>query len=294
MGQAVGAPSESRSSLNSATASNSAKPHPTATTDLKGRWLELDEAGHVGLIVKFRVGSGSSVGCQFQLDDTHSLPCFVDRRGGLITINTQSDAEGDSVNATTHVLLLKKISGNLKGLVLPERRALELYLEGSVEEANKREQIAATARALVEDAKSGLVWIDPDTNLMWTKKDNEGNNNLNRQQAVNYCQHLSYRGYTDWRLPTIDELKGIADQNQNQHVDCCANRYPGHIPVIVHIKGNILMSNSLELSSTTKSDNDGEWAEAFDYHYDGVFLSPVGTQLGGALCVRMSPIRPRP
>ncbi|MBO4700058.1 DUF1566 domain-containing protein [bacterium] len=34
-------------------------------------------------------------------------------------------------------------------------------------------------------------------------------NEMNWQSAINYCQNLTEGGYTDWRLPNIDELRGL-------------------------------------------------------------------------------------
>jgi len=65
---------------------------------------------------------------------------------------------------------------------------------------------------------SDEVYIEPDTQLMWqdqkyTDKE-DGAYKRNRsygkagiwKHAMNYCKRLDYAGYTDWRLPTSDEL----------------------------------------------------------------------------------------
>ncbi|MGD0736373.1 MAG: DUF1566 domain-containing protein [Terracidiphilus sp.] len=86
--------------------------------------------------------------------------------------------------------------------------------EKAAEEKNANMQ---QARRLLEERKSrehaaeldGGVWSDPDTRLMWMKKDNLGN--VNWQQAIEYCQASHFAGFDDWRLPTIDELKSLVD-----------------------------------------------------------------------------------
>lgn len=52
-------------------------------------------------------------------------------------------------------------------------------------------------------------WVDPSTSLMWTAKDN--GKDLNWKQAMRYCRDLRLAGYSDWSLPTIDQLQGIYD-----------------------------------------------------------------------------------
>ncbi len=50
-------------------------------------------------------------------------------------------------------------------------------------------------------------WIDPATKLMWTNRDNGIYVNWNQAEA--YCKSLRVGGYSNWRLPTINELTGI-------------------------------------------------------------------------------------
>lgn len=51
------------------------------------------------------------------------------------------------------------------------------------------------------------VWTDPATALTWTKHDN--GSALGWAEANTYCSGLGLGGYTDWRLPTIEELQGV-------------------------------------------------------------------------------------
>jgi Protein of unknown function (DUF1566) len=46
---------------------------------------------------------------------------------------------------------------------------------------------------------------------MWTKMDN--GSDLNWNQAHAYCFKLQLGGYSDWRLPAIEELDGIYDDS---------------------------------------------------------------------------------
>jgi hypothetical protein len=57
------------------------------------------------------------------------------------------------------------------------------------------------------------TWLDPATNLTWTKNDN--GSSVDWSQANTYCASLQLDGQSGWRLPTIDELQGIYDPGAN-------------------------------------------------------------------------------
>src|ERR1035438_9621547 len=81
---------------------------------------------------------------------------------------------------------------------------------------------------------------------MWTKKDS--GKNIVWGGARDYCQRLQLAGYSDWRLPTIDELQSIYDPIANVHK--------------VHVKGN------LQLSSGSWSSSEGKTpVEAFTFNF---------------------------
>lgn len=60
--------------------------------------------------------------------------------------------------------------------------------------------------------------LDTRTNLMWAAKDN--GRDINWANATSYC--ISYRGggYTDWRMPTMDELAGLYDESKSRPGAC--------------------------------------------------------------------------
>jgi TIR domain/Protein of unknown function (DUF1566) len=53
------------------------------------------------------------------------------------------------------------------------------------------------------------VYLDSTTGLLWTKSDN--GHNVTWSQANGYCQNLRLGGYSDWRLPTLEELEKLYD-----------------------------------------------------------------------------------
>ena len=55
--------------------------------------------------------------------------------------------------------------------------------------------------------------LDTKTNLMWAERDN--GSNINWANAKNYCENYRGGGYTDWRMPTQDELAGLYDESKS-------------------------------------------------------------------------------
>jgi hypothetical protein len=51
------------------------------------------------------------------------------------------------------------------------------------------------------------------TGLMWAAKDN--GSDINWRDAKRYCENYTGGGYTDWRMPTIDELAGLYGKSES-------------------------------------------------------------------------------
>jgi len=58
--------------------------------------------------------------------------------------------------------------------------------------------------------------LDTRTNLMWASKDN--GSDINWRNAKSYCESYRGGGYTDWRMPTKDELAGLYDHGKSYRV----------------------------------------------------------------------------
>ena len=61
--------------------------------------------------------------------------------------------------------------------------------------------------------------MDHSTKLMW-QKDTAGDEvgdykPMTWEEALAYCENLSLGGYTDWRLPTLKELRSLVDYETN-------------------------------------------------------------------------------
>jgi hypothetical protein len=66
------------------------------------------------------------------------------------------------------------------------------------------------------------------TGLMWQQSDN--GTKMTWAQAISYCETLNHAGYTDWRLPDIQELLSIVDYSTsnpaaNSTLTCRADGY---------------------------------------------------------------------
>lgn len=76
--------------------------------------------------------------------------------------------------------------------------------------------------------------LDTRTNLTWAAKDN--GSNISWQDAKSYCENYRGGGYTDWRMPTQDELAGLYDEtvtNTNPPSDGCSGGY--HLTNLIHL-----------------------------------------------------------
>jgi tetratricopeptide (TPR) repeat protein len=85
----------------------------------------------------------------------------------------------------------------------------KMYLwEGKDKEAAK--EIRRDSRFIAYD--DGTV-LDTSTNLMWAAKDN--GRDISWANAKSYCENYRGGGYTDWRMPTQNELVGLYDSGKS-------------------------------------------------------------------------------
>ncbi|MEI7637743.1 MAG: caspase family protein [Syntrophus sp. (in: bacteria)] len=75
-------------------------------------------------------------------------------------------------------------------------------------------------------AYSNGTVTDTRTNLMWAAKDN--GSDINWANAKRYCENYRGGGYTDWRMPTQDELAGLYDAGKSRAM-ACSTSYQIHV-----------------------------------------------------------------
>ena len=97
-------------------------------------------------------------------------------------------------------------------------------------------------RKIKEDGRfiaydNGTV-LDTRTNLIWAAKDN--GSDINWKDAKAHCENYRGGGYTDWRLPTTEELAGLYDESKNKSES-----------VAVHLTKLILLSACCPWTSET-------------------------------------------
>jgi hypothetical protein len=128
---------------------------------------------------------------------------------------------------------------------------------------------------------SDAVWTDPQTGLTWTTQDRES---LHWDDAKSYCQNLRLAGRSDWRLPTIDELRGIDDPSFTGHV-----KYGD-----VHVNSNIHVTDQFEWSGSfgPPERHDGRTPPfIFAFNYNEA-MPGDSTGWNNALCVSGRPAQP--
>jgi hypothetical protein len=109
-----------------------------------------------------------------------------------------------------------------------ERQRIERERQSQVREQEKTvvamgpRPSVSTARETRRDGSfiaynDGTV-LDTSTNLMWAAKDN--GEDIYWQEAKSYCENYRGGGYSDWRMPTQNELAGLYDEAKTYKSVC--------------------------------------------------------------------------
>lgn len=93
---------------------------------------------------------------------------------------------------------------------------------------NSGNEIARDGRFIAYD--NGTV-LDTSTNLMWAAKDN--GSDINWADAKRYCENYRGGGYTDWRMPTKDELLKI--YGTGEYSSPCNSKYTLKINKLIRL-----------------------------------------------------------
>lgn len=162
-----------------------------------------------------------------------------------------------------------------------ERKKLEAERN---ELANKRQRLAMGKRPPAstggETGRDGRfvanndgTVLDTRTNLMWAAKDN--GSNINLANAKSYCENYRGGGYSDWRMPTYDELVGLYDKGKTYKSDC---GYDVHLTELIRLTCYALWA----------SETHGSEASPFNFSSGGRHWGPL---LFGVFNHRALPVR---
>ena len=131
-----------------------------------------------------------------------------------------------------------------------------------------------TCAVMAQDSKpaaggeSKAFWSDSATGLTWALTDN--GSAISPNQASDFCSRMQTGGFSDWRLPKIDELEAIFDSKVKKQ-----NK----------IKGPIELSDSCVLSGSTNSSGE-VWTFCFNSGSRNLGGGSGCGTTGRALCTR--------
>jgi hypothetical protein len=86
---------------------------------------------------------------------------------------------------------------------------------------NENLNVSSVAEVSEPNCKHNKVYTEKDVHLMWQdqaytdaedgayKREHSLEKSGSWNHAMNYCSSLDYQGYSDWRLPTSDELQHV-------------------------------------------------------------------------------------
>jgi hypothetical protein len=200
------------------------KPKPAATAtllvmcDLACNWKLDGEA-------KGRIEAGGSAKAKVEL--------------GQHVVSAATEDGLDQVEKELDIEAAKQTLVRMELAPVREARLKAEQQRRSNEALNQQEK---DRRELAAKETAARIWTDPVTQLTWTRKDNGYDVNWN--EAVSYCQSLVLDGHSDWRLPSIEELRSIYDH---------ATPYqpPGQpTEMIMYIKGGITPTSGNQWSAT--------------------------------------------
>jgi hypothetical protein len=124
-------------------------------------------------------------------------------------------------------------------------------------------------RGLAQETQVRGYWVDPATGLMWAGRDN--GKDVSWHKAMKYCRDLRLAGYSDWRLATLGELKGIYDKSDEGPGLAGSPKEPRAFTW--HVKGGLFLTGN-QWSSAQLGDDRGHpsgYASRFDFNEGRVF-----------------------
>jgi hypothetical protein len=101
--------------------------------------------------------------------------------------------------------------------------------------------------------RQGIV-LDTKTNLMWAAADN--GRAIDWRSAKSYCDTYRGGGYTDWRMPTRDELAGLYDAGKTQRNEVIPSM-PMHLTELIALSSCCIWAAEAQGSGAAYFDFNG-------------------------------------
>ena len=108
-------------------------------------------------------------------------------------------------------------------------------------------QFSGTAADVAQATRARGYWTDPSTGLIWAARDNGKREGW--RKATKYCRRLRLAGYSDWRLPSIDELHGLVNL-EAYATEQVGSRTIYHWNANVQVNGGLLLTYDRQWSSS--------------------------------------------
>ena len=167
-------------------------------------------------------------GCYYDLGETFTVQrgekknirFDVEHRESAIKVYAQ-DENGNDINADVFVDDKKvgRAPGTFKvPLCSNEMRAKKSGYDDYSERLLLQEKQVKTFQAKMKKDKPENHGIKKIGRLYWS---NKTANTMDWNNAINYCKNLNEGGFSDWRLPNINELKTILDNGRSKLGDTC-------------------------------------------------------------------------
>jgi len=177
---------------------------------------------------------------------------------------------GASIESITKVLNFQlkydAVESKSKAILLPGFQIIDIgyladgtyqvVLIGKIQVGDKGKQAKEIDRDFPFIAYDNRTVLNAESGLMWAAKDNGGD--IKWTNAKSYCENYRGGGYSDWRMPTHEELAGLYDANKSRPGAC--NRSYN-----IHVKTELIDISCLTVWA---SDTRGSEAANF-YFYNG-------------------------